>query len=213
LIVEDEQTVLQCFSAAILSEPGLSLVGVATTGAAAMAMLDGLISDVVLVDLDLPDMSGIKLIRHITRRFTSTAVLVVTTLGDDEHILSSIEAGATGYLLKDRGIQVITKGIHDIRAGGSPISPTIARRVLTRLRSTQHSAAKLPDRRDGSRVLSPREIQILQLIERGLSFDEVATHLQISNHTVVAHVRKVYRKLAVHSRGEAVYEARQLGLL
>ena len=214
MIVEDEPELLQRFAAAIESEPQFELTGAVTHGVAAKALLEEMEPDVVLVDLGLPDLNGIELIRHITQRFANADVLVVTMFGDDEHVLASIEAGASGYLLKDLQPRGIVNAIHAIRAGGSPISPTIARRILTRLRrgtpdtpqpSTATTSADSP--------LSPRETDILRLVSKGLSFEEVGSSLQISSHTVVAHVKKIYRKLAVHSRSEAVYEAGQLGLL
>ena len=215
LIVEDEPELLQRFAEAIDSEPTFSLVGAVTHGAAAKALLQEVEPDVVLVDLGLPDLNGIELIRHITLRFANADVLVVTMFADDEHVLASIEAGASGYLLKDLQPRGIVNAIHAIRAGGSPISPTIARRILTRLRSPKPDALtpSVPSATSPSSPLSPRETDILRLVSKGLSFDEVGASLQISSHTVVAHVKKIYRKLAVHSRSEAVYEANQLGLL
>jgi len=142
-------------------------------------------------------------------------VLVVTMFGDDEHVLASIEAGATGYLLKDAMAERVAAGIHELRAGGSPISPSIARRVLARFRV----GAVPADRVEAAAVavapspLTERETEILRLTAKGLSFDTIGELIGISPHTVVAHVKKIYRKLAVHSRGEAVYEAGQMGLL
>lgn len=136
---------------------------------------------------------------------------------DDEHVLGSIEAGATGYLLKDASAARIAAAIHEVHAGGSPISPSIARRVLARFRGGPAAAAVA-----GPAVavapaepspLSERETELLRLIAKGFSFDAVAEPLSISPHTVVTHVKNIYRKLAVHSRGEAVHEARQMGLL
>jgi DNA-binding NarL/FixJ family response regulator len=137
--------------------------------------------------------------------------------GDDEHVLASIEAGATGYLLKDTSIERIVASICEIRAGGSPISPTIARKVLGRFRAAPAAAA--PALNGGAVAaaeaspLSARETDILRLVSKGLSCAEVGQHLSISTHTVVTHVKNIYRKLAVHSRGEAIFEAGQLGLL
>jgi len=139
---------------------------------------------------------------------------VVTMFGDDQHVLESIEAGAAGYLLKDSMAASIVSSIRELRAGGSPISPGIARRILERFRLTLHPAR--PVAGAGKPAVSPlteRETELLRLTAKGLSFDTISELMGISPHTVVAHVRKIYRKLAVHSRGEAVYEATQLGLL
>ena len=176
----------------------------------------------MLVDLGLPDIDGVQLIRRAVARHPGLDVLVVSVFGDDEHVLSSIEAGATGYLLKDTRLERIVASICEIRAGGSPISPTIARKVLNRFRApvvpavpTTAGAAETPNATGPAEPspLSARETDILRLVSKGLSCAEVGEHLSISTHTVVTHVKNIYRKLAVHSRAEAVFEAGQMGLL
>ena len=207
LIVEDEPEFLQRFSEAVLADPALQLMAAVSTGRAGLAMLAAQPPDVMLVDLGLPDMNGIELIRHAAQHLPSCDVLVVTMFADDAHVMGSLEAGATGYLLKDAQAPRITSAIHELRAGGAPISPSIARRVLARFRIAPAAAAPVAS------PLSERETEILRLVAKGFSFDAVGELLAISPHTVVTHVKKIYRKLAVHSRGEAVYEAGQMGLL
>jgi len=217
LIVEDEPEFLNRFSQAVRSDANLHLLGAVASGTEAMALLNDVAPDVMLVDLGLPDIDGVQLIRHVAARYPGTDVLVVTMFGDDEHVLASIEAGATGYLLKDTSIARIVASICEIRAGGSPISPTIARRVLTRFRAgpaaTVPALNSAPATAIEASPLSVRETDILRLVSKGLSCAEVGEHLSISSHTVVTHVKNIYRKLAVHSRGEAIFEAGQLGLL
>jgi DNA-binding NarL/FixJ family response regulator len=221
LIVEDTPEFMRRFSDAVLADPGLALAGVVGTGRAALAMLDAQPPDVMLVDLGLPDIDGVEVIRHAARHHPQCDVLVVTMFGDDQHVVDSIEAGATGYLLKDAGAGPIAASIHELRAGGSPISPSIARRVLARFRisaaptpSTPAAPALQPAPKDATpSPLTERETEILRLAAKGLSFETIGQLTDISPHTVVAHVKKIYRKLAVHSRGEAVYEASQMGLL
>ena len=212
LIVEDEPEFLRRFADAVTADPGLHLLGAVSTGRAGLAMLDAQPPDVMLVDLGLPDLNGVELIRHAAQHHPSCDVLVVTMFGDDQHVLSSIEAGATGYLLKDAGGDRIAAAIHELCAGGSPISPSIARRVLARFRIGAAPAPPSAAKGDTS-PLSVRETEILRLVAKGFGFDTVGELLGISPHTVVTHVKKIYRKLAVHSRGEAVYEAGQMGLL
>ncbi len=212
LIVEDDPEFLRRFSEAVLDDPALHLLGAVPTGAAALALLGVQAPDVLLVDLGLPDMDGVDLIRHATRQCPRCDVIVVTMFGDDGHVLPSIEAGATGYLLKDTANARVAASIHEVMAGGSPISPSIARRVLARFRVAPAPPAAPPVQPEAS-PLTDREIEILRLVAKGLSFESVSELLGISSHTVVAHVKKIYRKLAVHSRGEAVYEAGQMGLL
>ncbi|TFW26506.1 response regulator transcription factor [Duganella callida] len=212
LIVEDEPELLHRFSAALLAEEGLQLVAAVATGAAALAVLSASVPDVVLLDLGLPDIDGIAVIRHVMQHRPECDVLVVTMFGDDDHVFAALEAGATGYLLKDVGLDRIAASIHELRGGGSPISPSIARRVLARMRGAAPADAA-GGQPPPAAVLTPREIELLKLTAKGLSFDKVGELLGISPHTVVAHVKKIYRKLAVHSRAEAVYEATQMGLL
>lgn len=215
LIVDDEPEFLRRFSNAVLSDPDLSLVAAVSNGIAAKAMLDVQQPDVLLVDLGLPDINGVEVIRHAAARHPGCDVLVVTMFGDDEHVVASIEAGATGYLLKDASAERIATSIHELRAGGAPISPSIARRVLARFRLAAKPSPGPPDPGDASAAspLTPRETELLRLTAKGLTFETIGELLEISPHTVVAHVKKIYRKLAVHSRSEAVYEASQLGLL
>ena len=221
LIVEDEPEFLQRCSEAVLGDAGLRLIGGVSTGRAGLAMLDAQPPDVMLVDLGLPDIGGIELIRHAARHHPGCDVLVVTMFADDVHVMGSIEAGATGYLLKDAQATRIASAIHELRAGGAPISPSIARRVLSRFRIAPSAAVPAPAMTPApvaappaeASPLSTRETEILRLVAKGFSFEAVGGLLEISSHTVVTHVKNIYRKLAVHSRGEAVYEAGQMGLL
>jgi DNA-binding NarL/FixJ family response regulator len=223
LIVEDEPEFLRRFSGAVLRDPALHLVGAVATGEGGKTMLDLHAPDVLLVDLGLPDINGVEVIRHAAAHHPDCDVLVVTMFGDDAHVVESIEAGATGYLLKDASPERVAASIHELRDGGAPISPGIARRILMRLRLTvrpepvvapalqQAPSEPPPDTR--ASPLTPRETELLRLTAKGLTFDSIGELLEISPHTVVSHVKKIYRKLAVHSRSEAVYEASQLGLL
>lgn len=213
LIVEDIPEFQHRFAGAVRSDGRLQLLGTVGSGAEAIEFLDRSAPDVMLIDLGLPDMSGIEVIRHAARHHPATEALVVTMFGDDANVLASIEAGATGYLLKDSMPESIASSIHELVAGGSPISPSIARRVLTRFRSGGPAGAPQPVAAPREEVLTERETDILRQVAKGMSFAEIGAILTISQHTVVAHVKKIYRKLAVHSRGEAVFEASQMGLL
>lgn len=219
LIVEDEPEFMRRFSTAVLGDAGLGLVAAVSTGAAGIAMLDLERPDVLLVDLGLPDISGVDVIRHAALRHPQCDVLVITMFGDDDHVVASIEAGASGYLLKDASVERIATSIHELHAGGAPISPGIARRVLARFRlAVKPAEAVEPGSAEAASgtstsPLTQRETELLRLTAKGLTFENIGELLGISPHTVVAHVKKIYRKLAVHSRGEAVYEASQMGLL
>jgi DNA-binding NarL/FixJ family response regulator len=209
MIVEDETAFLSRFCQIVGSDPELELLAAVRDGASARDLLARKAPDVLLVDLGLPDVSGIEIIRETARQHPDTDAMVVSIFGDEEHVLASIEAGATGYLLKDASPHELTDSIKQLRAGGSPISPLIARRLLKRLRCPTDGVPQSPH----SDLLTTRESEILCLIAKGFSFAEIARLLQISPHTVTTYVKKIYQKLAVHSRGEAVYEATRMGLV
>lgn len=215
LIVEDDPELLHRFSAVITGAPDMLLIGAVSSGCAGLSLLATRCPDVALIDLGLPDMDGTELVRQIRTSCPLADVLVVTMFADDRHVLHSIEAGASGYLLKDSSDLRLLDGIREVRAGGAPISPSIARKVLKQLSMAQAElrVAKPDDQAAEPSPLTSREHDILSLIAKGLSFNEVAEQLDISVFTVVTHVKKIYRKLEVHSRGEAVFEARQSGWL
>lgn len=219
IIVEDEPEFRRRFAQIIDSEPTMRLAGVAANKREAQALIDREEFDVMLIDLGLPDGTGIDLIRSVSQRKPDVDIMVVTVFGDEQHVVSSIEAGATGYILKDSTPADVISCIRLLRAGGSPVSPVVARSVLRAIRSrmggSPGAGTSAPTRSNNAEnnPLSARETEILQLLAKGMSFNEIGEILGISPHTVTAHIKKIYRKLAVHSRGEAVYEASQMGLL
>jgi DNA-binding NarL/FixJ family response regulator len=176
--------------------------------------------DVLLADLGLPDGSGLEVIGATVARFPLCEPLVISVFGDEDNVLASIEAGAVGYLHKDAPPEDIAQTILDMKAGASPISPMIARRVLAKYRLL-HSAASAGaavappavPRADAPALLSAREQEVLTLIARGFSYAEIARLKSLSVHTVQTHIKNLYGKLAVHSKNEAVFEATRLGLL
>jgi DNA-binding NarL/FixJ family response regulator len=206
LIVEDDGPTRARLARAVEADLRLRLAGSAGTAREGLALLGREAPDVMLVDLGLPDGNGLDLI-HAARRLSSdTQAMVVTVFGDERSVIAAIEAGARGYLLKDGAEDEIAEAILELRAGGSPISPQIARHLLRRFQEAPEAAAPVP-------ALSEREREILDLVVKGFTFPEIAKLLEISAHTVTTHVRRIYRKLEVRSRSEAVYEALQLGLV
>ncbi len=218
LIVEDDAAFRKRYTTILATDASFEVVGAAANGTDGLAMLDAQKPDVVLVDLGLPDISGIEIIRRATATLPDCECMVVTVFGDEEHVLASIEAGAAGYLLKDATEQNFLSGIRELIAGGSPISPIIARRLLKRFQPTsilQSSAADAGSEApvDSDVYISEREREILQLASKGYNYPEMGKLMGISSHTVTSHVKKIYRKLAVHSRGEAVFEASRMGII
>ena len=221
MVVEDEAPVQERLCATVSGDARLSLVGAATTVASARRWLNDSRRkiDVLLVDLGLPDGSGLQLIADCRQWRPTTAIMVMTMFGDERHVFSALEAGASGYLLKSSEGHDIVDHILDLHAGGSPITPTVARLVLQRLRTPTAKATESPAlaTKNPSAApeegLSAREMEVLQLIAVGYSYAEIAQRLSISVHTVTTHIRRFYQKLQVHSRSAAVHAAGQRGLL
>ncbi|MGY3287839.1 DNA-binding NarL/FixJ family response regulator [Bradyrhizobium sp. LM3.6] len=209
MVVEDDPAFLTRFCKIVASDAELELFAAVADVASARQAMSKAAPDVLLTDLGLPDGSGIDLIRETAaHRHPDTDIMVITVFGDEDHVLASIEAGATGYILKDSLPQEFVHLIKQLRAGGSPISPVIARQLLRRLKPAAVAAEAKPET-----ALSVRESEVLAFIAKGFSFGEISRLLGLSHHTVVSHVKKIYQKLAVHSRGEAVYEAGKMGLI
>src|SRR4051794_13062134 len=203
-LVEDDARFRMAFAAAIEGAADLVLQAQASCLHDGIAMLDGPPADVMLVDLGLPDGSGVDLIKAARGAWPSCDIMVSSVFGDESHVLLSIEAGAVGYLLKDSEPERIVEQIRSLRAGGSPVSPLIARQVLARLRPPTAATAETS--------LSARETEVLNYITKGFSYDDIVRLLQVSRPTVLTYVRRIYAKLQVNSKTEAVYEARKLGL-
>ena len=234
LVVEDDPEMREFFAGSVSRCAELTLVGSVGTVADAKAWLDRNAGslDVLLTDLGLPDGSGLELIRHATRLNPACEPLVISMFGDEDNVLASIEAGALGYIHKDSTPDDIAQTILAMRAGASPISPMVARRVLAKYRADQvfkvnqavgpvqqaqaaiNKVASLNQPRPAqSVVLSMREQDVLTLIARGFSYKEIAGLQSLSVHTVQTHIKKLYAKLSVNSKSEAVFEATRMGLL
>lgn len=212
LIVEDDRNFRLRFQGVLGADPRWHVVAAVDTLAAGLQALRQHRPRLMMVDLGLPDGDGAELIRTAALEQPDTLSMVVTVFGDEEHVVRAIEAGATGYLLKDAGDDDIHGALHDLLQGGSPISPMVARLVLARMRAPRAPAAAEPD--EASDVgLSEREVEILTLVAKGFSFPEICGLLAITVNTVKTHVHRTYRKLGVHSRGQAVHEALRLRLI
>lgn len=221
LVVEDDAQTRAFFAASVSACAPLVLAAAVGTHAEAVAWLQqpGHVVDVLLVDLGLPDGSGLDIIRRAVRLNPECQPLVISMFGDEDNVLASIEAGALGYIHKDAAPDDIAQVVLDMLGGASPISPMIARRVLSKYRA---SALHSPEVAEKPRVvsvalesprLSPRETEVLSLIARGFSYAEIARLHTVSIHTVQTQIKSLYSKLAVNSKTEAVFEATRMGLL
>ena len=203
-MIEDEPAMAEKLKAAINASGDLVFAGHAATCAAGVELIDKGGYDVLLCDLGLPDGDGIDLIRRSVKLNSAVDVIVVTMFGEQRRVIECIKAGARGYLLKDLDGAQCVAAIHEMLKGGSPISPAIARHLLQLIR---------PDQAPNSDALSERELDVLNVLARGFSKRESADMLGLSVNTVNTHVKSIYRKLAVNSRAEAVYEATHQGII
>ena len=212
LIVEDDAVTRRALSLAIEAESSLRLEAALDTVSGALEWLATHTPDILLTDLGLPDGSGLDIIRACTARHPECDILVITMSSDEANVLACIEAGAAGYVLKDGGGVDVAHAVMDLRAGGAPMSPAIARMVLARVRQGQKVEQPTVSRGNAP-ILTKREATILELIARGDTYNEAAQMLSVSVGTVQTHIKNIYGKLSVHSRGEAVFEAHRRGLL
>jgi len=208
-IIEDDPNLLDHFIAIVSGVVDLDLAGVASSVEDARKLIR-LEPDLFLVDIGLPDGSGLDLVPDI-KEALDAKVLIVTSFGDRQTVVTAIRGGADGYLLKDSSAEEIVDGIEVTLAGGAPVSATAAVYLLERLR---HSDELVEPAEPGENVeLKEREIELLNLFARGLSYKEAASAMGIAPLTINNYVKSIYSKLAVHSRSEAVYEALKTGQL
>ena len=207
-IIEDDPSVMADLCAAIDTSGDMRRAGCAADFREGTALVERGGFDVLICDLGLPDGDGIDLVRKAAAQYPEADVVVLTMFAEHTKVLATIRAGASGYLLKDRPLAECVGSIREISNGGSPINPVIARLVLKELH-----AKDSPSPQAEVAILSDRELQTLQLLSRGFSYAECAEIMGISAHTVATFVKHIYRKLEVHSRAEAVFEASSRGIL
>ncbi|HMT44020.1 MAG TPA: response regulator transcription factor [Chakrabartia sp.] len=205
-IVEDDPGTLARIAAYISRAEDMAVVATASNVKAGRAMIAQGGYDVLLCDLGLPDGNGIDLIRASSQTHPDADIIVITIFAEQAKVLSSIKAGARGYLLKDENLDACAERIREVHGGGSPISPIIARQLLRQL-------APAGSAEEGDAALTPRETEVLGLLARGFSYGEIAAILSLSAQTIGTHVKNLYRKLEVRSRSEAVFEASSRGII
>ncbi|HEX2101381.1 MAG TPA: response regulator transcription factor [Candidatus Synoicihabitans sp.] len=196
-IIEDDEETRQILTGIITKAPGLELVSTYPHGAPAIKQLPSEKPDVVLVDINLPDINGVEAVRRLKPELPQTQFLMLTVYEDPDHIYAALAAGATGYLLKSTHRSELLDAIAQIVAGGSPMSSGIARKVV---QSFSHPTAPAA----GLETLSPREQAVLDLLSRGYLYKEIADALAVSVPTINTYIRRIYEKLQVRSRTQAV---------
>jgi len=207
-ILEDDEDMRTYLSILLEQTPDMEVVYACESIKDAREAAEEFTADLCLVDLQLPDGNGVEFIKSLKSK-TETKALILTILGDKASVLIAFEAGANGYLLKDTPPEQIRRDIRAVINGANPISPQAATHLLSLMRAPLSSEI-IQSKED---VLTNREKDVLIMFSRGLSYKETAATLDISPHTVSDYVKSIYRKLSVHSRNEAIFEAVQNGWL
>jgi two-component system NarL family response regulator len=204
-IVEDNQPLLENLRLLLEGEPGFSVVGAYPSAEAALRESPWQRANVLLVDIDLPGLSGVDLIRRVHPEAPNLQILVYTISENRDTVFAALKAGAMGYLLKGCPPRELIESLRSLFDGGAPMSPKIARKVIRELQIPE----SLPD----GELLSVREKEILTAVAMGKSYKEMAEAFGISRHTIHGHIRNVYEKLQAATRGEALQKARALGMI
>jgi DNA-binding NarL/FixJ family response regulator len=201
LIVDDHPVVRDGLRGMLENQPDFEVAGDASEGSTAVQLAESLLPDIVLMDLRMPVMDGVTALREIKVHNPQVQVLVLTTYDSDADILPAIEAGASGYLLKDSSREELFSAIRATARGETVLAPAVAERLVTRMRAP------------GGEQLSSRELEVLQLVSEGESNSEIASHLHISQATVKSHLVHIFDKLGVSDRTAAVTAALRRGIL
>ncbi len=210
IVIADDHAVVREGTRALLErEPDMEVVGEASDGEEAIKLIEEMQPDVAILDISLPELSGIEVTRRIKPRFPSIAILIFTAYDNDEYVFALLEAGAAGYLLKDIHSREIVESVRSVHDGKSVLHPTIARKVIQRivLGSRQADSAK------ANTEISEREMEVLKLAARGMNNRDIADTLSISIRTVQGHINNIFHKLSVGSRTQAISQSVKRGLL
>jgi len=211
VVVADDQALIRTGFRMILTEDGIEVVGEATNGAEAIDAVRRTRPDVVLMDIRMPEMDGLEATRRIlTGASTEPRVIMLTTFDLDHYVYAALSAGASGFLLKDVTPEHLVAAVRMVRSGDALLAPAITRRLVERFAGRSPETAKI--HRDLS-TLTPRELEVLRLLARGLSNAELAADLHLSDATVKTHVGRILAKLGLRDRVQAVVVAYETGLV
>lgn len=208
LLADDHPVVRDGLRAMLETQNDFAVIGESNDGVETVAQVTALRPDVLLLDLEMPQMDGVETLRKLQQSDVATRVLVFTAYDSDERILTALQSGAQGYLLKGAPRQQVFDAIRIVHGGGSLLQPAIANKLLRQVqRGSDRSAASEPN------ALTPRELEVLTLLAQGLANKQIAAQLHISERTVKFHVSAIFRKLDASNRTEAVKLAAQQGLI
>ena len=198
VLVEDDARIRDTLASLFQFDEELELLSCWGDAETALEEMPALGPDVAIVDIGLPGMSGIELVRALAMELPATQFMMYTVHDTDQRVFEALKAGANGYLLKNSSAEKIRKGVHELQAGGAPMSTAVARRVIQHIRPLNERPGSMREE------LSPREYEVLHLLAEGLIYKEIADRLGITSNTVGQHVHTIYRKLHVQNRTEAV---------
>ncbi len=201
-IVDDDADMRRTLEAILQRQPAMRCVGTFGSAEEALRSIPTLCPQLILMDINLPGMSGVECVRHLTQHMPGLQIVMLTVYDDDDDVFNSLAAGASGYLLKPVRAAALVEAIEEVHAGGAPMSTKIARRVVQAFKKPAPSPSDVPD-------LTAREREVLDLLAKGFQSKEIATQLTMSYWTVETHVAHIYQKLHVRSRAQAV--AKYLG--
>ncbi len=209
LIADDQELVRTGFRVILNAEPDLEVVGEANDGRETIEAVSALSPEVVLMDIRMPNLDGIEATRRIARGKRPPRVLILTTFDLDEYVYEALRAGASGFLLKDAGADELLHAVRVVAAGEALLAPSITRRLI------EDYARRPPARAQPAAFaeLTPRELEVLRLVARGLSNADIARELVVGDATVKTHVARIFAKLDLHDRAQAVVLAYESGLV
>lgn len=215
LVVEDQAKILKAQLKLLETFDEIEIVGSAMSGESALEQVEQTKPEVILCDLGLPQMSGIEVTKKVKAKYPEIEILIFTIFDEEEKVIEAIHAGAAGYLLKGAPVEKIVEAIKDVKAGGSVIQPNLARALLRMVKENAENQNNRGSLAPGEipSVLTDRELEILQIIAKGLSNNEAAKVLGLSKATIRTHLEHIYEKLDVTNRVEAVMEGIRQGII
>ncbi|MDN5688293.1 MAG: response regulator transcription factor [Brachybacterium sp.] len=212
VLVDDQEMIRMGLRMVLESQPGIEIVGEADDGDTVLDLLDQVEADVVLMDVRMPRMSGVEATRRLAEREHPPSVLILTTFDMDEYAYDALQAGASGFLVKDSPVEDVTAAIWHVRAGDAVVAPSTTRRLLDHF-ARSRPVGEQPDTSARLEELTPREHEVLRLVARGLSNAEIAAEFVLAEGTVKVHVGRILAKLELRDRVQAVVFAYESGLV
>lgn len=214
ILLADDHVMLRQGTLALLQrEADIEVIGQASDGRQAVDLAHDLRPDIVVMDVRMPELSGVEATRLIREALPEVQVLVLTAHDDEQYIFSLLEAGASGYLLKTAPVSELAKAIRQVKSGESPLSPSIARKIVVRMSNKDAKSPQAAQENANSNDLTSRELEVLQLLAQGMNNRAIAESMTVSERTVHAHLSNIFTKMGVSSRLEAVLFAIRRGWL